>query len=395
MRHVDEGTIHAWLDAEVTDPAEAAWIEEHLRWCAACSARLAEERSTYEQAHALLAVTAPAGEPPAFQEILTQAERTSRKDAPSRSFARFTQDRRWLLQAGWAASLALAVGIGWAARELADREATQSEAAAVVFERADSTAPDPAGNAEAPPPAPGEVRTTTSQPVLVNPDKVERASPPQAGAQAKVAEALRSRSEQAAAAPPPAAAEPPAAAAPASPPQLDALAGAANAGPRQALAPPPAQLGRVAAELRQERVAVTGAAPAAAFATVQVPEWRTMPRTEAAVRSGMALYGLDGLEPALTAISADGRIVLTRYRLESGATVELKQERATLQAAPTVVSVEATRRANTSRGGAAGAADVAAGPRLWFDVRGDVRVSLQTTSDATDLNALGAKLRIE
>src|SRR5688572_11151482 len=122
MRHVDEGTIHAWLDDQITDPAEAAWIEEHLRWCASCSARLAEERATLEQAHALLAVTAPAGEPPAFQEILTRAEHTSLKDAPSRSFARFTHDRRWLLQAGWAASLALAVGIGWAARELADRE---------------------------------------------------------------------------------------------------------------------------------------------------------------------------------------------------------------------------------------------------------------------------------
>ncbi len=30
MRHVDDGTIHAWLDGQVTDPAEVAWIEEHL-----------------------------------------------------------------------------------------------------------------------------------------------------------------------------------------------------------------------------------------------------------------------------------------------------------------------------------------------------------------------------
>jgi hypothetical protein len=391
MRHVDEGTIHAWLDGQITDPAEAAWIDEHLRWCAACGARLAEERSTYEQAHALLAVTTPTAEPPAFQELVTRAERTSLKDAPSRSLARFTHDRRWLLQAGWAASLALAVGIGWAARELADREDGRQEAAAVVFERADRTAPDPAGNAAASSPAPEEARSTTRQPALVDPGKVERASPPQAKAQERVAEARRSRPEQAAAAAP-AVAEPPAATTP--PPQADTIGGAANVAPRQAVAPPPVQLGRPTAEPQRERVAVTGATPAAAFATVPVPEWRTMPRTEAAVRSGMALYGIDGLEPALTSLSPDGRIVRTLYQLESGAIVELRQERATLQAAP-VVSVEATGRAPASRGGAAAAADAAAGPRLWLDVRGDVRVSLQTTSGATDLSALGAKLRVE
>src|SRR5688572_1709481 len=82
MRHVDDGSIHAWLDGAITDPAERAWIEEHLRWCAACGARVAEERSTLEQAHALLAVAAPAKEPPSFEEIAARAAR--HQDSPRR-----------------------------------------------------------------------------------------------------------------------------------------------------------------------------------------------------------------------------------------------------------------------------------------------------------------------
>ena len=41
--HVEEGTIHAWLDGEV--PArEAATIEAHVASCAACAAAVAEAR---------------------------------------------------------------------------------------------------------------------------------------------------------------------------------------------------------------------------------------------------------------------------------------------------------------------------------------------------------------
>ena len=54
MRHVDEGTIHAWLDQQVTDPQEVAWITAHLRECATCSARVAEEDATIRGAEALL-----------------------------------------------------------------------------------------------------------------------------------------------------------------------------------------------------------------------------------------------------------------------------------------------------------------------------------------------------
>jgi anti-sigma factor RsiW len=43
MQHLDEGTIHAWLDGELS-PAERAEVEAHIAACAACAAAVAEAR---------------------------------------------------------------------------------------------------------------------------------------------------------------------------------------------------------------------------------------------------------------------------------------------------------------------------------------------------------------
>lgn len=43
MNHLDEGTIHAWLDGAV-DATDAAGIEAHVASCAACAAAVAEAR---------------------------------------------------------------------------------------------------------------------------------------------------------------------------------------------------------------------------------------------------------------------------------------------------------------------------------------------------------------
>ena len=43
MQHLDEGTIHAWLDGELT-PAERAGAESHVAECAECAAAVAEAR---------------------------------------------------------------------------------------------------------------------------------------------------------------------------------------------------------------------------------------------------------------------------------------------------------------------------------------------------------------
>ena len=43
MQHLDEGTIHAWLDGAL-DAEESARVEEHVAQCATCSAAVAEAR---------------------------------------------------------------------------------------------------------------------------------------------------------------------------------------------------------------------------------------------------------------------------------------------------------------------------------------------------------------
>ena len=41
MQHLDDGTIHALLDGELT-AEEAEALDQHVRYCAACADRLAE-----------------------------------------------------------------------------------------------------------------------------------------------------------------------------------------------------------------------------------------------------------------------------------------------------------------------------------------------------------------
>jgi hypothetical protein len=43
MQHLDEGTIHAWLDGELS-PSEAEQLEAHTRECAECAQKVAEAR---------------------------------------------------------------------------------------------------------------------------------------------------------------------------------------------------------------------------------------------------------------------------------------------------------------------------------------------------------------
>jgi len=97
MSHVDEGTLHAYLDAELPSGERAA-LEAHLVQCAPCRAQLAEERALQERSTALLGSTRPLDRAlPPFEQV---------RRAPR---------RRWYMPTGfaWAASLLLAVGFGY------------------------------------------------------------------------------------------------------------------------------------------------------------------------------------------------------------------------------------------------------------------------------------------
>jgi len=99
MPHVDEGSLHAYLDGELPS-AERKTLEAHLAECASCRAMLAEERALLDRASALLGAARPAERPaPPFEQLRPRATRRS----------------PWRVRTpvAWAASLALALGIGY------------------------------------------------------------------------------------------------------------------------------------------------------------------------------------------------------------------------------------------------------------------------------------------
>jgi len=99
MSHVDEGTLHAYLDGELAS-VERERVDTHLRGCPACQARLVEERALIERASRLLGIAAPPERAMPPLQQLRQPRLTWRLRRP----------------VAWAATLILAVGLGWYAR---------------------------------------------------------------------------------------------------------------------------------------------------------------------------------------------------------------------------------------------------------------------------------------
>jgi hypothetical protein len=381
MRHVDDGTLHAWLDGEVTDRALAAWVDEHLRDCADCAARLAAARATIAQAEALLARAAPDIHRLPFERL---AERTGPPVAPG------VRTRRWLMPASWAASVALAAVLGWVAREGASQyEQAPVPASAVAQAPVTTPETDPDGrvsDSAAPPATPqAGARSVDSSAAMER-----RISPPVANTATEPSEA-RSVSATPSA--------------PALPESLSAERQANGSIPfspgvsfpsdrqrRSALAAPMAP---EAASARQA-VSVTAPLPAAVGGTVSLtpstaaPNWRVVSRTEAAVRTMMPLYGIPGLTPTFTAIDAARPAVRTMYQLPSGSLVELVQEPlggATFRS-PVAPPAPALGAADL-------AADSLADPRVWSGVRGNARLTLRALSDEPDVSALSSGLRLD
>jgi hypothetical protein len=98
MPHVDEGLLHAYLDGELT-PVERARVDEHLAGCLACRTRRDEERQLIEQASKLLGFALPADRPA----------------PPLSALARPRPRRFWHVRMplAWAATIVLAIGLGW------------------------------------------------------------------------------------------------------------------------------------------------------------------------------------------------------------------------------------------------------------------------------------------
>ena len=98
MSHVDDGTLHAYLDGELSPP-EAQGVEAHLAQCPGCRGRLEEERTLITRAGELLALAAPPDRDlPLF--------RAGDVKPPTRLWWQVR------LPLAWAATVALALGLG-------------------------------------------------------------------------------------------------------------------------------------------------------------------------------------------------------------------------------------------------------------------------------------------
>ena len=184
--HLTEGQIHAWLDGELdaVSGAGAATAREHLEACASCRARADEEAALRERASHILSDAAPAVAPlPSFEALRERA----RDGAPpaSGSAARRGRHRRW----AWAASVVVALGLGWALRDQALPPASEAPSAAGAAQRGEALGAPSARASEAagggvpaeaaPAGAPGlaSARPETSEAAAVGGADVPRAAP--------------------------------------------------------------------------------------------------------------------------------------------------------------------------------------------------------------------------
>ena len=123
----------------------------------------------------------------------------------------------------------------------------------------------------------------------------------------------------------------------------------------------------------------------------------------------MALFGLNGLTPRATMLSADNSTVRTIYTMESGETVELTQQKTgdqknafsdtstSVTATAPTVDVQNARQARVPEPSqtpapAPAGAPPAPAPPVWSQIRGDVRLTLRGTANA---DAVAQRLRLD
>jgi hypothetical protein len=161
MSHVDEGTIHAYIDGEL--PAlERAAFDAHIEECATCRARLGEERALAQRASQLLSVVRPQERP-----------------APPLDQLRVSHRSLWGVRMpfAWAASIALALSIGYYMREPGSGVTEPEPPARMSLDQDRATAPakTPVA-APAIPKASAETRAPARQPRVALRDSAPPAS---------------------------------------------------------------------------------------------------------------------------------------------------------------------------------------------------------------------------
>ena len=195
MRHIHDGELHAFLDGalDLLPEGRGEEIREHLAECSACRERLQDEGAIRDEAGALL------GEPdlssvslPSFEELrqLAEAPVPPAGDGAESEAATRTPHRGPLkgLPLAWAATIILALGVGWMGGQVWETLPSQTlpggpvsapEGSAVPA----STSPDP----EAPAP---QSETAPPGPARADPEEVDRQSSSDAEGRARPADAV-------------------------------------------------------------------------------------------------------------------------------------------------------------------------------------------------------------
>lgn len=170
MPHAAEGALHAYLDGAAS-AAERAELDAHLAHCELCRVRLSEERALRQRAG----------------ELLDRVQPPERALPPLHAIRARRRRPRWLIPLSWAATVVLAVGLGYYARGEDERIGTPVDEIAVAPAATETTrervaAPEqrqqPAP-ARTPPPVPSRAETAArpSAPPAVSGDVAAAARP--------------------------------------------------------------------------------------------------------------------------------------------------------------------------------------------------------------------------
>jgi hypothetical protein len=338
MQHLDDALIAEWVDGEVpADSPRHAAIASHVEQCDECRARVEEERALAGHVRQLLGVAAPPERVPPFEEVLHRAGGTPRgarrAGIPWRRLA-------------WAATVVVAGGVGWYARELTIASGSDAPTTPAPVVMRELAAPTEAARAEA-----------TSAPAEPVPSAVggaaQRQEAPTAGRAAQAAASEEIAADRA---------------------DVERLGvrrdAAVPAAPAAAEPRPLAQMAAPAEnELRMQKVA---AGP-----------WIGTTRAAAERVLGHPLLVVDGLAITRVELAADSS-VRVRQDLGDGTALDLVQSRAaTRVAAEAVADAAAEPRERLAR---------AAPPAVDTVVDG-VRVVLSAPVSADSLRVLLSKLR--
>lgn len=124
MRHITDGELHAYLDgaADLLPEGRGDQVRNHLDSCPVCRERLQDEKSVRDRSQGLLDSVAPPELPlPSFEEIRTRAgaaESVTEKETGVEGVGgRYRGPLRGAPLA-WAATVVLALGVGWMGGEV-------------------------------------------------------------------------------------------------------------------------------------------------------------------------------------------------------------------------------------------------------------------------------------